>query len=134
VVANAELALIEVCNEDFECNSTWQDRRTWEPVDRDVPTRALGRFGSRLLVGKWIVDSSGGFDGEIELFDIETGRTLETDTGAFANDIAISPDGRWLAVVGGNSGSGAVTLIDLTTEERFEPWLSGRAVAFIEAD
>jgi len=71
------------------------------------------------------------------LFDIETGRTMDFDTEAYfdPSNIAISPDGRWLALASQGPGPGAVTLIDLTTDERFELEFSGQsqAVAFVEA-
>jgi len=121
LVAGSELVLVERCDERLTCVDEWRSRRTWEPVDRRVPPIGLGLFGARLFADRWLLYHDGSFGGAIELFDIETGQSIALDDGVFHGQaaLAVSPDGRWMADVGGRSG-GSVMVMNLETMETTE--------------
>lgn len=103
------LALAGTCGPEGPCDLSWFDLSSFEegfdhPLPAVRPRRVYNVAG-----GTWL--HSIGWDGRSELLEIDTGRRIEHDWETARP--TISPDGRWLAELDGDS----VVVTDLETEE-----------------
>ncbi len=91
-----------------DCDLRWIDRASGEPVEQPLPTGRI-RYARVLAGGDWLHT----IDDELssELLQRSTGRRI---VGDWVSQPAISPDGRWLALL----SDGSVTVTDLSSDRR----------------
>lgn len=104
LAANGGDVLTRNCSAPTVCPMQWLDLETGRPVDRPVPPADpgvyWGRFEStgRFLIGGRPAPPDGRFAEELMIHDLESGRTVTTDSSLNGGGFAASPDGRLLAV------------------------------------
>jgi WD40 repeat protein len=88
----------------------WNEIRELERTKGQPMTLAFSKDGKTLALG-----SAFGPDDPIQLWDVETGKTIATFADQVPHTLAFSPDGKYLA--GGDYGGGLL-LWDLTKKEK----------------
>ncbi len=95
LAADANRALVRVCDEGLACSYEWRDATSWEPLELAIPE--FGVDAAQLLHGTdWLVYFDSLYS-ENRLFNIVTGASPDLFSNDYWAGVPISPDGRWLA-------------------------------------
>ncbi len=108
-------AIVRVCADPDTCALRWVDRATWEEVDRPIPevdARDVGSLAMSDDGGLLLITSLSGR----ELFDVTRGTALSSSASA-PDNLAVSPDGRWVALT---LLAGRISLYDTERGESIE--------------
>lgn len=107
--------IVRVCADPSSCALRWVDRATWQEADRPVPEVDARQVGPIVMSddgGLLLITSASGR----ELFDVAR-RTSVSSSASLPDNLAVSPDGRWVALT---LLAGRISLYDTTRGESIE--------------